>query len=229
MQVHEPIFQRVEHKLAELQAEHPGWRLQLTGTVVVASRNIAQMIRDLADSLLMAAVVIFGLLSVAFRSLKLGMLSVLPNVFPLAVTATALVVLGHPLQLTSVIVFSICLGIAVDDTIHFISRFQRELRIDGDVGAATARAMVAVGSALLTTTLVLFTGFAAVLTSEMPSSRLFAWMACLAIAAALLGDLVILPALVVCFVRRTDVRGGRKPSAEKTGSPPVRRRRKPVS
>lgn len=210
MVVHEPIFQSVEQKLAALQEQLPGWRLQLTGTVVVASRNIAQMIRDLADSLLMASVVIFVLLSLAFRSLKLGLLSVLPNIFPLALTATALVATGHPLQLTSVIVFSICLGIAVDDTIHFISRFQRELRVDGDVGAAASRAMVAVGSALLTTTLVLVTGFAAVLTSEMPSSRLFAWMSCLAIAAALIGDLVILPALMVCFVKAPPSTGPKK-------------------
>lgn len=197
---HRPAFDRLQQRFTELEAQHPGTRVRLTGSVVVAGRNINQMITDLANSLGLAAIVIFVSMTIGFRSLSYGLLSILPNVFPLVVTAALLVLLGRPLQVTSVIVFSICLGIAVDDTIHFLARFRRERAVDGDVPAALRRSFHAVGEALMMTTVVLVTGFASVLISEMPSSRLFAWMSCTAIAAAFVGDLVILPALICWFL-----------------------------
>ena len=153
-------------------------RLTLTGTAVVGARNVHKMIESLNQSLLGAAVAIFGAIAVGFRSLVLAGISIPPNVFPMVATSTLLVVAGLPLQMTSVMVFSICLGIAVDDTIHFLNRFEREMAIDGDIRSAIKRTYYAVGSAVITTTLVLLTGFGSVLTSEMPSSRLFGWLSC---------------------------------------------------
>lgn len=198
---HMPVFDRIRADLERIEADHKDIHLQLTGTAVVASENINQMIVDLVRSLGLAAVVIFVVMSLVFRSLRLGLISILPNTFPLVATAAILVFLGRPLQLTSVIVFSICLGIAVDDTIHFINRFQREMEVDGDVRAAIRRSFVAVGTALVTTTIVLLTGFGSVVTSTMPTTRLFGWLACVAIGSALIGDLVILPAMLTCFMR----------------------------
>ncbi len=97
--------------------------------------------------------------------------------------------------------FSVCLGIAVDDTIHLVSRFQRELRACGDVDEAWRRSVMTVGSALVTTTAVLLVGLAIPLTSEVPGNRMFAWLSCTAIGSALLGDLILLPAMLACFVR----------------------------
>lgn len=199
--VYEPVFRALEADLQQIQNRYPGLRLKLTGSVVVASRNITQMIMDLAKSLALAGVFIFMVMSLVFRSLRLGLISVLPNAFPLAVTAAILVITGRPLQLTSVIVFSICLGVAVDDTIHFLTRFQRELAQTGDTAEAIRRSFVKVGMALVITTIVLVAGFGSVLISEQPSSRLFAWLACTAISSALIGDLIILPALLMCFIR----------------------------
>jgi predicted RND superfamily exporter protein len=148
-----------------------------------------------------AALAIFGSIAIGFRSIRLAAISVTPNIFPLVAISAILVVTGRPLQMTSVMVFSICLGIAVDDTIHFLNRFRRELVIDGDVRAAIRRSFLAVGSAVFTTTLVLLVGFGSVLTSSMPSSRLFAGLSCAGYAMAIAGDLVMLPALLVCFVK----------------------------
>jgi len=198
--MHMPVFEQIERRLRELEAKHPGIQLRLTGTVVVASRNINRMIIDMAPSLGWGAVVIFGTMTVCFRSLRLGLISILPNVFPMLVASSVLVLTGQSLQLTSVIVFSICLGIAVDDTIHFLNRFQRELALDGDVRGAIRRTFVAVGAAMVTTTVVLLCGFGSVLLSEMPASRLFGWLSCIAIGSALIGDLVMLPALLAWFV-----------------------------
>jgi predicted RND superfamily exporter protein len=193
-------FNALRAGFTALEAKHPGVKFRLTGTSVVASRNLNQMITDLATSLGSAAVIIFVVMSLGFGSLRLGLISCVPNLFPLVVTAAALVVTGRPLQMTSVIVFSICLGIAVDDTIHFINRFQRELRLDGDVDAAIIRSYRAVGSAMIMTSVVLIAGFGSLQISEMPTTRLFSGLSVLTIFAALVGDLVILPAMLACFV-----------------------------
>jgi predicted RND superfamily exporter protein len=159
---HQATFAALESALAKLEQQHPGVRLKLTGTAVVASRNILLMISDLIESLAMAGVIIFISMALLFRSLRLGLIAILPNMFPLAVAGTVLWATGHYLQLTSVIVFSVSLGIAVDDTIHFVNRFQREMEVDGNVRASIERAFAAVGAALISTSLILIVGFGSV-------------------------------------------------------------------
>ena len=200
--VHEPTFRSIEQKISEIEKRYEGVTLRITGTVVVASRNINQMITDLAKSVGLASVVIFGTMVLVFRSWKLGLISLLPNAFPLLVTAAYLVITGRPLELTSVIVFSICLGIAVDDTIHVINRFQRELAAGNPIDVAIKQTFIAVGSALTTTTIVLIVGFGSVSMSEMPTSQLFARLGSIAIFAALIGDLVFLPAMLAFFLQK---------------------------
>lgn len=204
----EGSFAQIERDLDLLREAHPQYDLALTGTTTVATRNVRVMIGDLAASLGFAAIVIIAAVSIAFGSIRLGAISIVPNVFPLAATAALLVIVGLPLQVTSVIVFSVCLGIAVDDTIHFVARFVRERRDAGeqdDVRQAVERAFVRVGAALVITTVVLLCGFGAVVFSGVPAIRLYAVLSCFAIAAALVADLVILPAMLMCFAGR----GGR--------------------
>lgn len=194
------IFGELQAQLDQLERQHPGVRFQMTGTGVIAARNLNQMISDLAPSLGSAAIVIFLVMAVSFRNLRLGLISIVPNLFPMAFTAAFLVVTGRPLQMTSVIVFSICLGIAVDDTIHFIKRFRREMEFDGNVRASILRSYQAVGSAMMMTSLVLLVGFGSLQISEMPTTRLFSGLSCLTIFAGLVGELIILPAMLRCFV-----------------------------
>ncbi len=195
----EPVFTRLEEKLAQLEKAHRGFQLKLTGTSVVAARNVRRMIGDLGRSLAMTALIVFLILILAFRSVKLGLISILPNAFPLLLVGGWIGFSGEPLRVASVLTFSLCLGIAVDDTIHFLARYRRELRVDGDRRAAVHRSMLAVGAALVTTTVVLVGGFSAVLISDMPPLRSFGQLACTALIAALVGDIVILPALLLCF------------------------------
>jgi predicted RND superfamily exporter protein len=205
--VHSATFADLGGRFAELEKSHPGFRFHLTGTAVVAARNLNHMIADLAPGLGSAALVVFVVMGISFRSIRLGLISIVPNLFPMALTATFLVVTGRPLQMTSVIVFSICLGIAVDDTIHFIHRFQREMKIDGDVRASIRRSYRAVGSAMIMTSLVLTAGFGSLMTSDMPTTRLFSGLSCLTIASALVGELLILPAMLLAFVPNQVVTG----------------------
>ena len=90
----------------------------------------------------------------------------------------------------------------MDDTIHFLTRFLQEKELETSTSVAIKKSFRAVGAALITTTLVLVTGFASVLISELPSHRTFSLMACSTIITALIADLVILPAMLASFYRQ---------------------------
>jgi len=203
----DPAYEELEAALEEVRETHPDFEMYLTGTGVVAHRNVDMMIVDFSMGLGIAALVIFVMLSIAYRSIRIGLISLLPNAFPLVVAAAALVLLGRELQIASAIAFTICLGIAVDDTIHFVSRFRRELAVDGDVEEAVVRAFLAVGRALVVTTAVLVGGFSVMFLSVIPTTQLFALIGILGLIAALVGDLFLLPAILVIFAKR-DPRAG---------------------
>ena len=209
------VFDPLVDEMAAISARHADVDLHLTGTDFVARSQINRMIVDLATSLGLAVLVIFGVLALEFRSLGLGLLSLLPNLFPLAVVAAALVLAGQPLQMSSAVLFTILLGLAVDDTIHLLARYRRE---GGRAGgqAAIVRASAAVGEAIGFTTLVLFAGFGVVVFSAIPTNQVFAVMTCLGLLAALVGDLVLLPALLALRAKGTV--SGPNP-------PPMQRRR----
>lgn len=192
----QPTWEQLEASLVEFHHRHPGFQVQLTGNTVVAARNLQQIIRDLAQSLGVAAVIIVGVLTLVFRSLVVGLISILPNTFPLITNAVLLVACNLPLQLTSVITFSLCLGIAVDDTIHFLMRFERERQAGWGVETALLRTYYYVGRVLVATSVILGGGFAVIALSAVPAMRLFALLSCTAVLAALVGDLVVLPALL---------------------------------
>ncbi len=189
-----PLFAEIQSGLAKIEERHRGVQLDLTGTDVVARGQVNRMIVDLARSLGVAVLVIFVVIAFEFRSWILGLCSLLPNLFPLVFVGALLVFLGIPLQMSSAVLFSVLLGLAVDDTIHFLARYRREVARDRE--QALERSFFAVGRAVLFTTLVLGSGFAIVLLSAVPTSRLFAGFVCVGLVAALVGDLVFLPALL---------------------------------
>ena len=197
-----PVFDRLEEELARLEEKYEGFYFRLDGGPIYQARNLYQVVIDLTTSLGTASVIILVVLAVVYRSLKMGLISVIPNMFPLVATASLLVLMGEPLFMSSVCAFTVCLGIAVDDTIHFLSRYRQELAEDGDPEAAVRRTVLHVGTAMLMTTIILVSGFAAMLLSDLPAHRIFASMACATIGSAIVGDLIALPALLTCFAER---------------------------
>ncbi|TWT77882.1 multidrug efflux system subunit MdtC [Posidoniimonas polymericola] len=196
-----PVFDRLEAELAALPQTHPGFTFRLDGGPIFRARNLYQIVVDLATSLGVASIIILVVLAIVYRSLTIGLISVIPNMFPLVATGALLVVMGQPLFMSSVCAFTVCLGIAVDDTIHFLSRFQQEVGRGVDIDQAIRSTFQHVGSAMLMTTIILVAGFVAMLLSDLPAHRIFAAMACTTIAAAIVGDLIALPALLSRYAR----------------------------
>ena len=194
-----PVFERVQTGLANLQMQHPNFKILLTGRVVDRWENLYRIVVDLAMSLGTASVIIFVVLAVVYRSLRLGLISIIPNVFPLAFTGALLWAYGQSLEIVSVCAFTVCLGIAVDDTIHFLTRYREEELKTEDRRLAIRRSFVGVGTALIMTTVVLIIGFSTALLSDARDHRIFAIMGILTIGSALFADLVFLPALLLRF------------------------------
>ena len=199
----EGVYEDIDAGLDRLAAARPGWQFDLAGMSVVSARNIRQLVRDLGSSLLLEVVVIGAILAIAFRSPLLGVVSLIPNIFPLAVIAALLVATGRSLDPATVIVFNVCLGLAVDDTVHVLSALQRHRRDGLSIASAMRRAMSETGNAVIVGGVVLTVGFAAVTISSVPSLAGFGRLACAAVLAATIAELVLLPALIVVTDRWT--------------------------
>ncbi len=193
---YDPVFERLADRFSQIQAQHPQFAIELGGNAAWRWKNLYRIVMDLAASLGSAAIVIFLVLGLAYRSVRLGLIAIIPNVFPLAITGTWLVWTGQSLELVSVCAFTVCLGIAVDDTIHFLTRFQEECKRTADIPQAIRSSFTGVGTALIMTTVILVAGFSTVMLSDSRDHRIFSTMSVLTIGTALIGDLVILPAML---------------------------------
>lgn len=198
-----PVFTRLEAELKKIEQQHPGMKLELKGFAVWRWKHLYQIVVDLAKSLGVAALIIFAVIAIVFRSLRIGLISFVPNLFPLSVAALWLALSGHNLEITMVCSFTVCLGIAVDDTIHFLTRYHYETQNNTaglDAKEVISKAFTGVGSALIMTTVILVIAFSTLLFSETRDHRIFGVMGALTIASALFADLVFLPAMLKWFV-----------------------------
>ena len=170
---------------------------QLTGTPHVAYRGINRVTADLRDSLLVAFVCITLIIAVLFQSIRVALLALLPNAMPLVVGYGLLGLMGWELDPTPAVVFTVALGIAVDDTIHLLVRFREERGLGAGPREAIRQAVLHSGRAVAMTTLLLCIGFGLNALSSFPSMQILGILGAVVIGVALLGDLFLLPALLV--------------------------------
>jgi predicted RND superfamily exporter protein len=213
----ERVYDQIDVDLAEIERGHPGWAFRLAGMSVVSARNIRQLVRDLGSSLLLEVAVIGTILAVSFRSPLAGIVSLVPNIFPLAAVAAALVLTGRSLDPATVIVFNVCLGLAVDDTVHVLSALARNRRSGLSIATSIQRAICETGNAVVLGGVVLGVGFAAVTISSVPSLAGFGRLACTAVAAATVAELVLLPAILVMTDEAVTRFGDALPARDRDG------------
>ncbi len=185
------VFDDIDRQFAKLRERYPNVQIDLTGPTVVGTRVFNIVVRDLGYSLLAASVIIGILMMLSFGSPGLGIISVVPNAFALFTVVALTVIFRQPFQYISVVVLTICLGISVDDTIHLLARYKTSEDVSHSVRT--------VGLAVLITSAVFLIGFGSVFFSGIPVLRVFSMLACASLVLALIGDLVLLPALLVFF------------------------------
>lgn len=173
--------------------------MRFSGDSYLASLGLDLLIRDLIGSIAMAFGFIFIILLILFRSLRLGLIAFPPNVIPLILTLGYMALRDIPLNSTTLIIFSVSLGLAVDNTIHVVTRYLDERREGKHRDEALEAVARGTGRAVLVSSLLLLCGLSVVLASSFVPIRLFAELTALTILSCVLADLLILPALIHQF------------------------------
>ncbi len=160
----------------------------------ISERNIKSML----GGTLLGLVLISGILLLALRSVKLGLLSLLPNLLPIGLTFGIWGMVVAQINVAASIVSGMILGIVVDDTVHFLSKYLRARREQGlDAQAAVRYAFHTVGIALLVTTLILVAGFMVLAQSDFVINGVMSILTAIGIALALIVDFLFLPPLLI--------------------------------
>ncbi len=145
----------------------------------------------------MALMVISILMMLAFRSVKLGLIGLMPNVVPLIVVGGAMGFFDIPLDFLTVTVAPMILGIAVDDTIHFFNHTKQLYQKTGNYETAVGKTIKSLGNAIIITSLVIILAFAVYLISSFNIMRNLGILVVIGISTALLSDLFISPLLII--------------------------------
>jgi hydrophobe/amphiphile efflux-3 (HAE3) family protein len=154
------------------------------------------------QSLGLAMLVIFGIIFIIFRSLPVGMISIVPNALPILINFGLMGILGIRLDTATSMISAIGIGIIVDDTIHFLHNFGQELKKDDDYTNAMYRTLSNKGRPIVLTSVILFFGFGVVTFSKFMPTVYFGLLSALMMLTALLADLIVLPALLLYFKPR---------------------------
>ncbi len=192
----EPLFTQIEQQLSSIGQQYPGYQISLNGLFVASSRVGHSVIPELANSLIFALIVIFIAITLSMRSIKLGLISIVPNILPTSLICALLHFSSIPLQYITVLAFTVCLGVSVDDTIHYLFRYRLLRQKDLDTIAAIKVCNQQIGRALITTTIVISAGMAVLLLSASMVTRQFGLISTTAVIIALFADLIILVALL---------------------------------
>lgn len=186
------LVSRIETHLSGLGESLSG---SVTGGTVLLTRAVDDVSRDQARSLLLAFAIIFGILSLAFRSPRLGLLALLPNALPVAAYFGALGLTGIPLNNATALLGCVVLGIAIDDTLHFVARHRSHV-LGGEVaGGAVGAALADVGRPVTWTTAALCLGLLVLTTSDLLTQAQFGALGAATLLFAWAVDVTVTPAL----------------------------------
>jgi predicted RND superfamily exporter protein len=192
-----PVVEKVDRALDGLRAAHPEFNVAVTGLPAIAARNSARMISQLNEALPLCVAFAAVLLAIAFRSVFVGLVSLLPGLYPVVVSGAILYWLDGGLEFASVVALLVVFGLAIDSLIHFFNRLSLEERREPRADIAIRNARVLVGPAIILTTLVLAFGLGVTVFSDLPSLRIFGFVCGTTLIASLIADLVFLPGLIM--------------------------------
>lgn len=174
-----------------------GLEIRITGRAVQDVNTIDALVWGQVQSLAMAAAVIFLIMFLALRSFATGALSIIPNIFPIALNFGIMGALGIPLNTATALISVVALGIAVDDTIHFLTEYNRKRAKNIQVRDALHQVTMEKGVALTATSVILTIGFGVLILSNFTPTMNFGGLSALIMITAWIGDIIVLPALML--------------------------------
>jgi predicted RND superfamily exporter protein len=184
----------------------------LTGTSVVVSEGTKYLLWNLVSSILFAIISIAALMSMLFSSFKMVMISMIPNIIPMIITAGVMGWFNIPLKPSTLIIFSIALGITVDNTIHFLARYRQELQMKKwDLKECVAISIRETGLSIIYTSIILFFGFIIFVFSDFGGTQALGYLSAVTYFIALFTNLIVLPALLLTLDRKLTTKSFEEP------------------
>ena len=185
-----------------VQAERPD--SDVTGLFVLLAYIIESLLRDQIVSFILAAIGIGGMMTIAFRSIRIGLISIIPNLFPIILVIGGMGWCGLPINIATAMIASVSMGLTVDSSIHYLSGYYRARSEGLSVFDALHRTHIGVGRAVVFANLALIAGFSVLTLSHFIPLVYFGILVSVAMIGGLLGNLVLLPLLISC-VEKDDV------------------------
>ncbi|MHC4235706.1 MAG: MMPL family transporter, partial [Planctomycetota bacterium] len=177
----------------------PAYSIDVTGLYYFYAKLVSGLLRDQYRSFALTVPAVFVALLITFRSVKTAAVAMIPNLLPIFFCLGTMGWLDIPVNMTTAMMLSVTLGIAVDDTVHYLWRFRDEFRRHGDYRAALTATSASVGRACVFTTVVIAGGFWILLLSQFLPTAYFGGLVGFTMLGTLAADLVLLPVLITTF------------------------------
>jgi len=199
-------MEKIENKLStKINAVFPSVRYKviMTGKAFVFEKGTKYLLENLVSSLLFAIFLISLLMTFMFRSFKMVVVALIPNLLPLVITAGLMGYFGIPLKPSTILVFSIAFGLSVDDTIHFLAQYRQELvRNNWKIKRSVYATIKEAGVSMFYTSVVLFSGFSVFMLSDFGGTVALGGLIAVTLLFGMLSNLVLLPSLVLTLNKK---------------------------
>ncbi len=193
----EQIEQRLESKIRKVFPENK-YNITITGKALVFIKGTDYLVKNLVISLSLAIILIALFMAWMFRSFRMIIISLIPNILPLLFTAGLMGYLGVPIKPSTILVFSIAFGISVDDTIHFLAKYRQELIAHKwNVRKSVYAALHETGISMFYTSVVLFFGFLVFTVSSFGGTKALGGLVSVTLLFAMISNLLLLPSLLL--------------------------------
>lgn len=177
-------------------AQEAGLAFRATGTGVIFDKNSEYVRESLIYGLGLAIGIVSLLMALLFRSFRMFLIAMVPNAVPLLCAGALIGLTGTELEAGVSIIFAVVFGIAVDDTIHFLSKYRISRNNGLDTEMAIKNTFLETGKAITLTSIILFTGFMILFFSVHPPTRTVGWLISITLLSALIADLLLIPLLI---------------------------------
>ncbi|GAB5538001.1 MAG: MMPL family transporter [Salibacteraceae bacterium] len=177
--------------------------IELTGMSRLIDKNNETLSSNMMSGLLFALLVVAIIIGFLFKSWRIAMISLVPNILPLLVIGGFMGLTGIDLKISTSVIFGIAFGIAVDDSIHYLIKYRQELQKGRSTLYALKRTSLSTGKAIILTTIILCMGFIALSTSDFTSTFYVGILISMALASAVVADLILLPIMLLPKARKS--------------------------
>ena len=189
--------------------------VKITGTSVVFLKGTNYLIKNLIQSLILAIFLIALLMAVLFSSIRMIILSLIPNLIPQLLTAALMGYFGISIKPSTILIFSIALGISVDNTIHFLSRYRLELKINkGNIRESVLFALGEAGYSMIYSSVVLYFGFSIFMLSTFGGTQAMGLLISFTLLLGIICNLFLLPSLLLSLENKIISKRFKKPLVE---------------